>query len=405
MSADCPHFPFADRPGMSLAEEYARLFRDQPLVAVQLPGGRPALLVTRYEDVRTVLADPRFSREAWRNGTLFARESGTLALVTSDAPTHTRRRRAVQQWFTHRSAERARPRIAAIAAGLMDDLVAAESPVDLIGAYTTPLPYRVICEMLGIDAADLDQLLPRVTVMMSAGRFCADEVTAAHEGMHEYFSDQLAARERAVDAGNAGDDLLTGLLTAPQESRLSTQEIAVFGFGLLMAGGETTASHLAMCVLQLLHRPELARSLQRDPAAIPAFVEEMLRWVWFAGTGGQPHVTLEEVELAGTIIGAGRVVVPLTDAANRDPGVFADADEFRPDRTPNPHLGLGHGRHLCLGAAHARVELQEGLAAILPHLHRMELAVDESRLDWRSQMFMRGLWTLPVRWRGPGTGS
>jgi cytochrome P450 len=392
----CPHYPFADRPGMSLAPQYAELFRAEPLVEVRLPGGQQALLVTRHADVRTVLADPRFSREAWRDGTLFARESGTLALATSDAPTHTRRRRAVQHWFTHRSAERARPRIAAIAAGLVDDVLAAGSPVDLIGAFTTPLPYRVICELLGLDVGDLDVLLPRVTVMMSAGRFPADEVTAAHQAMDDYFSEQLAARERAA---YAGDDLLTGLLTAPEEHRLSTREIAVFGFGLLMAGGETTASQLAMCLLQLLRRPELARALLRDPAAIPPFVEEMLRWVWFAGTGGQPHVTLAEVELAGTVIGRGRVVVPLTDAANRDPEAFADPDEFRPDRTPNPHLGLGHGRHLCLGAAHARVELQEGLAAILPHLHRMELAVDESRLDWRGRMFMRGLWTLPVRRR------
>jgi cytochrome P450 len=404
-SGACPHYPFPDHPGIDLAPRYAGLFAGEPLVPVQLPGGRPALLVTRYADVKTVLADPRFSREAWRNGTLFARQSGALALVTSDAPTHTRRRRAVQPWFIQRSAERARPRVAAIARRLLDDITAAESTVDLIAAFTTPLPYQVICELLGIPAGDLDRLLPRVTVMMSAGRFPADQVTAAHQAMHEYFFDQLAVRAREVDAGVAGDDLLTALLTAPEENRLSTQEIAVFGFGLLMAGGETTASHLAMCVLQLLRRPDLAESLRRDPAAIPPFVEEMLRWTWFAGTGGQPHVTLAEVELAGTVIGAGQVVVPLTDAANRDPEVFADGGEFRPGRTPNPHLGLGHGRHMCLGAAHARVELQEGLAAIVPHLDRMELAVDESELDWRSQMFIRGLWTLPVRWRGTQASS
>lgn len=395
----CPHFPFPDQPGVPLAREHVSRFRDQPLVPVELAGGHQALLVTRHEDVKSTLADPRFSREAWASGTLFARSSSALALVTSDAPTHTRRRSAVQSWFTHRRAEQDRPRIAAIAAQLLDDVEAAGPPVDLIAAFTTPFPYRVICEMLGVPLADLDRLLPWVTVMMSAGRFAHEEVTAAHGAMYAYFFDQLAARRRAVETGTPGDDLLTALLTTPEESRLSDEEIAVFGFGLMMAGGETTASHLGMCVLQVLREPGLVQSLRADPARIPVVVEELLRWVWFAGTGGQPHVTLEEVELAGTVLDKGQVVIPITDAANRDAAVFPDSDVFRPDRRPNPHLGLGYGRHMCLGAAHARVELQEGLAAILKRLDRLELAVDESQLDWRDQMFMRGVWTLPVRWR------
>lgn len=404
-AVECPRFPLADRPGISLDREYLDRFRDEPLVPVQMANGRKALLVTRYEDVRTVLADARFSREAWVNGTLFARKSTSLALVTSDAPTHTRRRSAVQSRFTHRRGEQDRPRVVEIAEELLDRLESAGQPVDLIAEFTTPFPYRVICDLLGVPVADLDRLLPRVNVMMSAGRFSADEVNAAHEMMYAYFFEQVARRRQAIDTGAPGDDLLTSLLTAPEENRLSDEEIVVFGFGLMMAGGETTASHLALCVLQVLRTPGLADSLRRDPSAIPTVVEELLRWVWFAGTGGQPHVTLEAVELAGTVIESGQVVIPLTDAANRDEVAFADPDEFRPDRTPNPHLGLGHGRHMCLGAAHARVELQEGLAAILRRLDRLELAVDETELDWRSRMFMRGVWTLPVRWRASGDAT
>ena len=401
-AAQCPHFPLADRPGVSLDPEYLDLFRGEPLVPVQMAGGRSALLVTRHADVRTVLSDPRFSREAWANGTLFARKSTSLALVTSDAPTHTRRRSEVQFRFTHRRAEQDRARIAEIAEELLDRLESGGQPADLIAEFTTPYPYRVICDMLGVPIADLDQLLPRVTVMMSAGRFPADEVNAAHQAMYAYFFEQVAQRRQAIGAGAPGEDLLTSLLTAPEESRLSDEEIVVFGFGLLMAGGETTATHLAMCVLQVLRTPGLADSLRRDPSAIPTAIEELLRWVWFGGTGGQPHVTLEPVELAGTVVEAGQVVIPLTDSANRDGAVFADPDEFRPDRAANPHLGFGHGRHLCLGAAHARVELQEGLAAILRRLDRLEIAVDETELDWRTRMFMRGVWTLPVRWRATG---
>ncbi|MFJ8506683.1 cytochrome P450 [Streptomyces avermitilis] len=399
-TADPPRFPFPGLSGISLDPVLLDRYRDEPLVPVRLANGREALLVTRYADVRTVLSDDRFSREAWANGTLFARKSGALALVTSDAPTHTRRRSRVQSRFTHRKAEEDRPRIARIAAELLDSLQDADAgrPVDLIAEFTTPFPYRVICEMLGVPAADLDRLLPSVTVMMSAGRFSADQAARAHEVMYDYFFGQLAARREAIAAGRPGDDLLTTLLSAPRETRLSDEEIVVFGFGLMMAGGETTASHLAMCVLQVLSTPGLADRLRRDASAVPAVVEELLRWVWFAGTGGQPHVALEDVELAGRALPAGQVVIPLTDAANRDPGVFPDADEFRPGRAPNPHIGFGHGRHMCLGAAHARVELQEGLTAVLERLDHLELAVEPAELRWRDQMFMRGVWELPVRW-------
>ncbi|MFI7601244.1 cytochrome P450 [Actinoplanes sp. NPDC049681] len=398
----CPHFPLPDLPGIALDPERLALLHDEPLVPVRLAGGQQVLLVTRYADVRTVLADPRFSREAWQGGTLFARKSATLALATSDGPTHARRRRAVQSWFTHRRAEQARPRIAAIADELLDRIEAAGAPVDLVAEFTTPLAYRVTCDLLGIPFGDLDRLLPLVTVMMSAGRFPPDEVAAAQETMYGYVQDRLAERRPDPTTGAApgGDDLLTALLTAPAETRLSTEEITVFGFGLLMAGGETTASHLAMCTLALLHRPELTAALRRDPTLIPAAVEELLRWVWFVATGGQPHVVTQEVELAGRVLGVDEVVIPLTDAGNRDRDAFPDADEFRPDRAQNAHLGFGHGRHLCLGASHARVELQEGLAAILRRLDGLELAMPESALQWRDQMFIRGVWTLPVRWSG-----
>ncbi|WP_433553443.1 cytochrome P450 [Micromonospora zamorensis] len=398
----CPHFPLPDLPGIALDPERLALLHEEPLVPVRLAGGQQVLLVTRYADVRTVLADPRFSREAWQGGTLFARQSASLALATSDGPTHARRRRAVQAWFTHRRAEQARPRIAAIADELLDRVEAADVPVDLVAEFTTPLAYRVTCDLLGIPFGDLDRLLPLVTIMMSAGRFPPDEVAAAQQTMYGYVRDRLAERRPVFATAVAADgaDLLTALLAARSQDRLSTEEITVFASGLLMAGGETTASHLAMCILALLRRPELTAALRREPSLIPAAVEELLRWVWFVGTGGQPHVVMQDVELAGRVLAAGQVVIPLTDAGNRDRYAFPDTDQFRPDRAPNAHLGFGHGRHLCLGASHARVELQEGLAAVLRRLHGLELAVPESALQWRDQMFIRGVWALPVRWSG-----
>ncbi|WP_394848775.1 cytochrome P450 [Pendulispora brunnea] len=393
----CPHFPFADRPGMALDSEYLQCFREQPLVPVQLSNGRQALLVTRHADVKRVLSDPRFSREAWAGGTLMARDSKSLALATSDAPVHTRRRRAVQAAFAPRQAEMDRSRIEALTEELLDAVEAAGSPVDLIATFTLPLPYSFTCEMLGIPKSDIPLLHPWVDVMMSAGLFSREEIAEAQRKMFGYFNEHLRIKRELLAAGAPADDLLTKLLAMSGEDRLTDEELVVMGFGLMIAGGETTMNHLALAIYHLLRHPELAARLRQDPARIPSTVEELLRWVWFNATGGQPHVALEAVDLPGGRIEAGQVVIPLMDSANRDPAVFGH-DAFDPDRAPNPHLGFGHGRHMCLGASHARAELQIALAALLRRFPNLELAVPEEKLEWRSGMFIRGLWKLPVRW-------
>ncbi|TDC44447.1 cytochrome P450, partial [Actinomadura sp. KC345] len=297
-------FPLPDRPGVPLDEGHLRRLRERPLVPVVLASGHRALLVTRHADVRAVLSDGRFGREAWSGGTLFARTPESLALAAADPPAHTRRRKAVQAWFTARRAGADRPRIEALAERLLDEMEDAGPPADLIARFATPLPYAVICDVLGVPAGDLGLLLPWVSAMMSAGRFSAEEVGAAHEGMHGYFADRLAERR-----ARPGTGLLARLAAS---SGLSDDEIIVVGYGLLMAGGETTSNFLAACVLELVSRPGLAARLRADPSLIPAAVEEFLRWVWFAGTGGRPHVVLADVELAGTALARGEVVVPLT---------------------------------------------------------------------------------------------
>jgi cytochrome P450 len=373
-------FPFESRPGVALDPEQAALFRRAALVPVRIRGNHPALLVTGHADVRTVLSDPRFSRQQWHGGTMFARSPDTLALATTDAPLHTRRRRAVQAAFTHRAAEADRPWIERVAEDLLDAIAAKPGPVDLVATYLRPLPYLVVGRIIGTPDGDVEQLAAWTDVMMSAGRCEPAEVTAATAAMHGYFRERLG----------------TGFLAGLAET-LSEQEIVVMCAGLVMAGGDATASHLSSCVHHLLHDDELRRTLVARPELIPAAVEELLRWVWFAGTGGQPHVLLADARLAGVRLAAGQVVVPLTDAANRDPAVFAEPDEFRLDRPANPHLGFGHGRHMCVGAPHARVELRTAIGALLRRFPDLRAAAGPSA--WRDRMFLRGLWRLPVHLR------
>ncbi len=202
----------------------------------------------------------------------------------------------------------------------------------------------------------------------------------------------VRSRSRSTSGG-----LIDALAQDESASRLADVEIVMLTMGLLMSGAETTGSHLALGLIEVLAQPGLPDALRRNPGQIPSAVEELLRWVWFGGTvggtAGRAHVAIADVELHDRLISKGEVVVPMIDVANRDPDVFPDADEFCPQRRPNPHLGFGHGRHRCVGMAFARVELEVGLQAVLSRLDGLAL-VTESEIDWRTGMFTRGVWSL-----------
>ncbi|MFC7614448.1 cytochrome P450 [Actinokineospora soli] len=163
--------------------------------------------------------------------------------------------------------------------------------------------------------------------------------------------------------------------------------------GMLVAGYETTSNALATVVHYLLRRPEL---LDRP---IDAVIAEILRFVCGNATGGVPHVATVDVELShGQVVRAGEVVIPIPDAANRDPDVFADPDTLDFDRADNPHVAFGYGAHHCVGAELARVELRIGVTALLGAFPDLRVAVDDTDLRWRTDMYIRGLWELPVAW-------
>jgi cytochrome P450 len=395
-STPCPRhaFPYADRPGVPMDPEYLERLRDHERLPVTLPDGREAVLLTRQDDIRAALADRRFSRAAHGEQTLFARDASSLALAKCDAPLHTRRRAAVQKRYVRRRAELDRPWIEALAGELIDDVVRQGPPADLFANYLRPLTYGVSAAILGIPAADVAELIGHAEVLMSAGRYDPEAIAASKSHMHDYF----AAALELCRSGAAEPGLLTELATAPAPERLSDDEIVVLGYGLVMAGGDTTSSHLALSLIHLLTHPELTARLLADPDALGPTIDELLRWNWLTGAGGHPHVALEDVELPGGPVRAGTIVLPVNDAGNRDPSVFDEPDRFRPDREQGRHLAFGHGRHSCLGRWHAQFELEVGIMTALSRLPGLALAVEPDALDWRTQMFIRGVWSLPVTW-------
>ncbi|GLY46850.1 cytochrome P450 [Lentzea sp. NBRC 102530] len=385
-------YPFGAATGLELDPRYARVRTAKGLTRVQPPHGEQAWLATRYEDVKAVLGDRRFSRAMGRERdeprtTEAPRPDGLLSM---DAPQHTRLRVLLAQAFTPRRVELQRPAVRAIAEELVGAMKAKGAPAELIEDYALPLPVRVICSMLGVPLEDRERFAVWTNAMVSM-TLTADE-TARHFGEMAGYITGLITRRRAEPA----DDLMSLLIQARDDGdRLSEQELLILCVQLLVAGHESTSTQIPNFVHVLLERPELLERIAADHSVIPDAVEELMRFVPLNVDAVFARYATEDVEVGGTLVRAGEPVLVEISSANRDAARFADPDEIRFDRPGNQHVGFGHGIHHCLGAQLARLELQETLRAIVVHLPGLRLA---GEVEWKSRTLLRGPLKLPVAW-------
>lgn len=394
--AELPVFPFDTPPELDADPWHAVLRREDPVPEVELaPGGR-VRLVTRYEDVKRVYAEPVFSRaEATKPGTPALRpvRQNPYLLLSMDPPAHTRIRKLVARAFTKRGVERMRPRVQEIADELVDAMTTHGAPVDFVEAFAAPLPAVVISELVGAPSEDHRELREWMDVTLSVTVHSADEVRAAGEQMMAYLGALIAAK-RARPA----EDLLSALIETHDEDgdRLSEPELLFTTYIMLIGGYETTAGLLANSLLTLHRHPEALDLLRDRPEQIPAAVEEILRYVPI-GKASMERVVTEDVELSGVRIPAGSTLIPLQYSANRDEALTPDPDRFDVTRAPVPHLAFGHGIHYCLGAQLARLELQTAYATLLRRLPGLRPAEPET-VVWKQGMITRGPIALPVVW-------
>ncbi|MFD0685830.1 cytochrome P450 [Actinomadura fibrosa] len=357
-------------------------------------------VTTSYELCERVLRDPRFGHRPQNGGLWREAPVRRRSFLTLDPPDHTRLRRLVSKAFTPRLVERLRPRIEA----LVDELLGgASGETDLIAALAYPLPVIVISEMLGVPARDRD-LFRGWSDSLARGLdpdfLLPDaEITRRDEARAEFaaYFRELAALRRAEPR----DDLLSALVGVSDGGDVLTEEeLLATCVLLLVAGHETTVNLIGNGALALLRAPEHLAAVRSRPEAVPAVVEELLRY--------DPPVqltlraALEDVELDGTLIEAGRLVLLLTGAANRDPAVFADPDRLDPfryaeGRDAPRHLAFGHGIHFCLGAPLARLEGEIALRK----LFERDVALVPGELAYRDNLVLRGLRALPVTLRPP----
>ncbi|GAA3003571.1 cytochrome P450 [Streptosporangium longisporum] len=394
-------YPILGDAALEPPAEWAELRRRCPVAPVTLPSGDRATLLTRHEDVKRVLADPRLTRQlnapdaarlSADGGGVFSSEMAQI--IPDGGEEHLHWRRLVGRWFTAKRMAALRPAMTEIADRLVDDMVARGRSGDLRAGLGFPLPVYVICDMLGVPAADRDRFAYWSDTLLNLTRYGQAEIEAAQVEFFEYMAGHVAAKR-----AEPGEDLLSELIAVggPEDGGLSDMQILVTGMALLVAGHETTANMIGKMVCMLLADRGRWERLLADPSLVRTAVEESLRFDANAGIG-LPRYLPEEIEAAGTVLPRGTTLICSMAAANRDEDVFDAADEMDLGRSPNPHLAFGTGAHSCLGQALARTELQVVLEVLLRRLPSLELDVPAQELERVEGLAVGGLRTVPVRW-------
>jgi cytochrome P450 len=376
-----------------------------PVRQVRLADGHAAWLVLSHEAAHQALKEARLSKNivAALEDDPEVADPGlpgpTLArhMMNLDPPDHERLRRLVSRAFMPTRIAALQPSIARAADELLDELerTGPDSVVDLVAGFAHPLPFRVICELLGVPEEDRAPLREAFrTLFQPWSGSPPPEAIAASDVI-------VATLERLVAAhrDRPRDDLVGVLVTASDDyESLTEQELLSSLFQLIVAGHDTTTSLIGNGVVDLLEHPSQWKMLCQDPSLLPAAIEELIRF-----SAPVPHatfrVTTETVILAGVEIPAREQVLICLGAANRDPSFYDTPSVLDISREPRPHLGFGHGIHFCLGAPLARLEARIAFGALLGRFPDLELAVDRSDLIWAhgDGLVLRGLDELPVR--------
>jgi cytochrome P450 PksS len=375
---------------------YARMRAESPVFPISAFRVK-AWLVTRYDDVVTVLTDERFSKDISAKMRWLPRFTRPLThhMLNRDAPDHTRLRGLVNKAFTRRRIEPLEGRIRTVCDGLLDS-AARSGRFDLVRGYALPIPLTIISELLGIPEKDRLRFhrLTRGSLPLGAPTRAVEVALALVYAwlLMRFFRKLFAARRR-----EPRDDLVTALVEAEEGGdHLSEQELMGMVILLLLAGYETTVNLIGSGALALLQHPGQRRRFVEDPGLAESGVEELLRYTSPVEIA-PPRLTRDAVRLASVTIPRGELVAAVVGSANHDETRFADPEVLDLAREPNRHVAFGQGAHFCLGAPLAQMEGRLALTTLFRRFPDLRLARPASSLRWRRMVPLRGLRELPVR--------
>lgn len=341
--------------------------------------------VARFEDCAAILKDPRVlrNRSTVTGGSRFpfpvpkSVKPLIESMIQADDPNHRRLRNLVRRAFRPQAISELETRIDSYSNELLDRLEN-RTTFDLQSEYALKIPVRMIADMLGVDRADMPRFQNTIGVITKGfgGLRMLRTLMFDLPKAVSFVEELIAAKKH-----KPGDDILTGLIQAEEDGdRLTDNELTGMVFLLMVAGFETTVHLISNGVLTLLQNPKALEDLRANPALIDTAVEEILRHRGPVHSS-KPGYALEDIELHGVTIPKGKPILPLFGAANHDPRAFTNPQVFDIARTPNHHLGFGHGVHFCLGAHLARAEARFGINNLLARLPNIRLGVAAADLQ------------------------
>lgn len=386
------------RDGLDPVAELGERRREAPVTQLTRVLGTTVWLVAGYDEARSVLADHKSFSNDIRPLVGRADATGPDAiggLGSTDAPDHTKLRKILTPEFTMRRLRELGPRITQIVDEQLDVVESVGPGADLVQHFAFPVPFRVICELLGLPQGDRERFRE-----IGHARF---DATAGIGGLFGAMSD---SREFLIDAvarqRHAPGDGLIGSILKDHGDDLSDVELGGLADGVFTGGFETSASMLALGAVTLLQHPESFARLRDDNESIDPIIDELLRYLTVVQVAF-PRIARHDMTLHGAPVRAGDVVLCSLSGANRDPAFGHDADSFDPSRSPHRHLAFGHGLHRCVGSELGRMELRIALRGLSRRFPDLALAVEPSELAFHDLSIVHGIGSLPVTFGPAGS--
>jgi cytochrome P450 len=366
-------------------------WRAEPGLQPAMFHGNPIWVVSRYQDIRAALVDPRLSAKTIPESML-PPDVGVIFARTDD-PEHHRLRRMMTSNFTFRRSESMRPHIQQMVDHYLGEMIDKGPPADLVHDYALPVPSMVIALLLGVPTEDLG-LFQRETTIGLDQKSTDEQKAQAMAAMFTYITDLVQRKQR-----EPGDDLISRLITEYVETgQTDLATTAMTSVIMMQAGHETTANMISLGTVALLDHPEAFERLGQtdDQAVVANIVEELMRYLTIVQSQVD-RVATEDLTIGGQLVRAGEFVMMNLPAGNWDPDFADNPESFDIERNTRGHLGFGYGGHQCIGQNLARVEMQIAFATLARRLPGLKLATPPESLSFK-ETDIYGMKELLVSW-------